>query len=101
MVIASEQLAQYVRSLPDFVVYQVIDGPYNHMGATIADAVLQANNKYESNVAPRVERILKKYPGTRTTSAVVALLESVSAKEFLSWGGDDRAQRFCEVAGLF
>jgi hypothetical protein len=101
MVGTAEKLAQYVRSLPNFTVYESAGGSYNHMGATIADAVLQANNKYESNVAPRVARILNAYPEARTTSAVVELLNSVPAREFLNWGGEDRAQRFRQVAGLF
>jgi hypothetical protein len=101
MVSTAEKLTQYVRSLADFTVYESAGGSYNHMGATIADAVLQANNKYESNVTPRVTRILRVYSEARTTSAVVELLKSVPAKEFLNWGGEDRALRFCQIAGLF
>lgn len=96
-----EKLAQYVRSLPDFKVYETIDVSYGHMGATIADAVLQANNKYESNVTPRVQRILAEYPEARTTSAVVLQLQSVPPTIFLNWGGEDRATRFCQVTELF
>ena len=31
----AENLAQYVRSQPDFVIYETIDGNYNHIGAII------------------------------------------------------------------
>jgi hypothetical protein len=54
-----EKLAHYVKSLPDFEFYQTIDGNYDHIGATVADAILQANNKYSTHVKPRVNRILK------------------------------------------
>lgn len=101
MMTASEKLREYVCSLPDFTIYATIDGSYNHMGATIADAVLQANNNYKSNVTPRVERILREYPEARTTSAVLLQLKSAPAKVFLNWGGDDRAKRFCQVTDLF
>ncbi len=98
---ASEKLAQYVRSLPEFVIYTTIDGNYNHIGATVADAVLQANNRYATNVKPRVNRILAIYPEAKTTTAVLRLLEEISAIEFLSWRGEDRAARFRRVISLF
>src|SRR5215469_5265089 len=97
----AERLAQYVRSLPDFVVYKDIDGNYNHIGATVADAVLQANLRYKTHVKPRVNRILSRYPEARTTTSVLQLLASIPATEFLSWRGEDRAQRFSRVLDLF
>lgn len=96
-----EKLAQYVRSLPEFVIYETIGGNYNHIGATVADAVLQANNRYATHVKPRVNRILATYPEARTTTSVLRLLEEISATEFLSWHGEDRAERFSRVLGLF
>jgi len=41
----AEKLVLFVRSLPGFVFYSTIDGNYQHIGATVADAVLQANNR--------------------------------------------------------
>lgn len=79
-----KKLAQYVRALPDFVVYKTIDGNYNHIGATVADAVLQSNMRYATHVKPRVNRILFTYPKARTTSAVLRLLETMSSTEFLN-----------------
>lgn len=96
-----ERLAQYVRSLPDFEFYETIDGNYDHIGATVADAVLQANMRYKTHVKPRVNRILAQYPGVRTTSSVLHLLKSIPAPEFLSWRGKDRAERFSRVLDLF
>jgi hypothetical protein len=96
-----EKLAQYVRSLPDFEFYETIDGNYNHIGATVADAVLQANMRYKTHVKPRVNRILTLYPDARTTSSVLHLLKSIPATEYLSWRGKDRAERFSRVLDLF
>jgi thermostable 8-oxoguanine DNA glycosylase len=98
---AAEQLAQYVRSTQGFVFYETIDGNYNHIGATVADAILQANNNYKTNVKPRVNRILAQYPNSRTTSAVRNLLQSLPVTEFLKWRGADRAARFSQVLDLF
>lgn len=96
-----EKLAQYIQSLPRFEFYKTIDGNYDHIGATAADAVLQANNKYSTHVKPRVNRILAQYPETRTTTSVLRLLESIAATEFLDWRGTDRAERFRQVLTLF
>jgi len=96
----AEKLAQFVRSLPDFKIYDDIDGNYNHIGATVADAVLQANMKYESHVRPRINRIRERYPDARTTSSVLHILQSIRATEFLSWRGVDRAERFCQILNL-
>jgi hypothetical protein len=57
-----QRLVAYIRSLPGFRVYTQIDGNYGHLGATLADAVLQSNNNYERNVRPRIARILRVYP---------------------------------------
>ncbi len=95
-----EKLVCYVRSLPDFEHYQTIDGHYDHVGAIVADAILQANMKYATHVKPRVNRILDQYPETRTTSAVLSVLESTSASEFLKWKRSDRTERFTVVLEL-
>ena len=52
-------LTEHLESLDDFVVVTDVDGSYNHMGATIADAVLQAGTIYDTVVRPRVSRILE------------------------------------------
>jgi hypothetical protein len=44
-----EKLARYVQSLTGFEFYKTIDGNYDYIGATVADAVLQANNKYSTH----------------------------------------------------
>ena len=96
-----EKLAQYVRSLPGFEFLKTIDGDYNHIGATVADAVLQANLRYKTHVKPRVNRILAEYPDERTTSATLKLLSSMPATDYLHWRGKDRADRFRQVLDLF
>lgn len=96
-----EKLVHYVQSLPCFEFYKTIDGNYDHIGATVADAILQANNRYSTHVKPRVNRILAQYPEARTTSSVLHLLKVVPATEFLDWRGEDRAERFRQVLERF
>jgi len=95
---AAELVVDYVRSHSDFV-YHKCDEPYGHIGATVADSILQANNRY-SSVEPRVKRILTNWPAAKTVSSVVDLLVTVPATQFLNWRGRDRADRFCEVLRL-
>jgi hypothetical protein len=95
---AAEQLLRFINARRDFV-YHRCDDPYGHMGATIADSILQANNRY-SSVEPRVSRILTRWPKATTVTAVLDVLAVVSATGFLNWQGKDRAHRFCEVLRL-
>ncbi len=96
---AAKKLLDYIKTLPDFV-WHKCDDPYGHMGATVADCILQANNRYKSHVGPRIKRILEKWPNQRTVSAVLDLLDSVGPTTYLDWHGEDRAARFCEALGL-
>jgi len=53
----AEKLVNFIRGLSDFSIVTEIDGNYQHLGATIADAVLQANMRYETHVRPRINLI--------------------------------------------
>ena len=99
-----QQLVTHVESLKrkgSFVIVKSIDGSYNHMGATVADAVLQANMRYKTHVEPRVEKIRDYYPEATTTSAVLAQLKKMPTTVFLDWKGQDRADRFDAIIRLF
>ena len=91
----AQRLVQYIESRTDFILCKV-DPPYGHMGATIADTVLQANNRY-SSVTPRVQRILTRWPNATSVTAVLEVLESVPTVSFLNWNGVDRAERFDSI----
>lgn len=81
---AARRLVEYIQSLPDFV-YRKVDDPYGHIGATIADAVLQPQRDYRSFVTPKTDRILTKWPHAKTLTLLLELLESIPASEFLDW----------------
>lgn len=93
-------LVAFVKSLSDFQISEEIDGNYNHMGATIADAILQANMKYETHVRPRIDRIRNQYPQATTLSGLRQLLSKVPITTFLDWQGVDRGCRFTAVVKL-
>jgi hypothetical protein len=106
---AVQRLADLIRSLTDFRVYEEHEiDRYDHMGAAIADAVLQAQRDYYSVVAPRTERILKRWPEAKSVSGVLQCLKSVSPSDFLDWSDNPssssylahRVRRFVEILTL-
>ncbi len=86
-------LSGYIKSLESFTIVDYFDGNYNHMGATISDAILQAGTKYETVVRPRIERILKIYPEAVTTSKFWRLLNEKGAKTVLKWNDEEKPTR--------
>jgi endonuclease III len=66
-------LAAYISALSDFALVERGE-PYNHMGATITDAILQAGMRYVAQVRPRIQRLLTEYPEAATTSDFQRLL---------------------------
>jgi len=57
----SDRLIDFIRGLADFQIVHAA-GRYNHIGATLADAILQAGLSYDSVVRPRVMRVKNAYP---------------------------------------
>ncbi len=94
------KLVDFIRSLPDFRIVTEYDGNYNHIGATIADAVLQANMRYETHVRPRIRRIRKSHPDAATMSGLKKILDEKGTVRFLDWNGMDRATRFDDIIEL-
>lgn len=105
---AARRLVEYIHSLPDFVYHEVGDS-YGHIGATIVDAILQPRRDYDTFVAPRTKRILAKWPHERTVTAMLQLLRSLPASEFVNWEDTEnsgswlghRVERFCTILHLF
>ncbi|KTE76155.1 hypothetical protein [Sphingopyxis sp. A083] len=67
---------------------------YDHAGALLADAVLQAGLSYRSVVMPRVGRILKEFPDANRVSALVCLVEKNNTAHFLDWQHPTKLGRF-------
>ena len=94
-----EQLANYIRSLAGFERYTP-GGNYCHVGATLANAVLQSNNNYQRNVRPRVERIREEYARETSLQDIKRLLDKITAQEFLHWNGTRNPQTFNDLVEL-
>jgi len=69
----------------------------NHIGATIADAVLQSGMNYRTVVKPRVIRILRNYSSYKTISDILNLIEEIGTSELLNWKGQEKIERFNKI----
>ena len=96
----ASKLVEFIKNLPDFHIVDEIDSNYNHIGATIADAVLQANMKYESHVRPRINKIRRNFPEADTIFGLKRILSEKTAIDFLNWRGVDRVKRFQAIVDL-
>ncbi|WP_431474008.1 hypothetical protein RVM24_11540 [Marinobacter sp. KM021] len=68
-----------------------------HMGAVLADSVLQAGLNYTTVVRPRVLAILRGHPDRHTISSLVSLIQSGQAGAFLNWRHHQKVRRFEEL----
>lgn len=71
-----------------------------HLGAVLADAILQAGLNYRTVVRARIERIEAQFPDTATLSGVLALIEREQASDFLLWKHPAKVTRFVSLAKL-
>ena len=93
-------VARFVRRLDDFKMVEDLELPYNHMGATITDAVLQAGLRYETVVWPRVQHVMT-IPSAATTSGFLAALRERGGEEVVHWTHAEKLGRMEAVAELF
>lgn len=74
---------------------------YDHMGAKLADAVLQSGVGYEVFVRPRVDRIAANCPTAQTSSGFLALLRSQGPDKVLNLGGGRKLRSIVELTQFF
>lgn len=99
-------LKNYVQSQAGFVLVEDVSEPYDHMGATITDAILQAGLNYATVVQPRVERLRREYPTCRTTTGFLNALEEQGPATLIRWTHPEKSgrimglARFLQVEGI-
>jgi len=74
---------------------------YDHMGAVLADSVLQSGLNYKTVVRPRVARIVREYPQAISISAVLELVDAGMTSDLLDWTHPVKAERFERVLMFF
>ncbi|AIV60537.1 hypothetical protein [Burkholderia pseudomallei] len=66
----------------------------DHLGAVLADSVLQAGLNYTTVVRPRVQAILRAHPTRNTISSLVSLIRDGKTSAFLNWRHHEKVRRF-------
>lgn len=73
---------------------------YNHMAATLSDAVLQAGLNYNAVVKPRVLRLRRNFPRAVTTSQLLDLIDEFGAEHLLEWNHPEKPARLIALANF-
>jgi hypothetical protein len=68
-----------------------------HLGAALADSILQAGVNYRTVVEPRVERIVRVYPETATLPGLKELVLSGIVPDYLRWNHQTKILRFLSL----
>lgn len=92
------RLCQFIRALSSFDVRPRDGACYAHMGATICDTILQAGLNYRTVVAPRVQRMLDRWPAAVTTSRFIAMVERHGLNDVLLWRNAEKPTRIGQLA---
>lgn len=101
------ELLKAARRVADFAAtqgvpsrYSVRRSTYDHAGALLADAVLQAGLNYRTVVMPRVERILKEFPDVNRVSNLIRLVNKGDTACLLDWKHPTKVKRFEHLVGF-
>lgn len=73
---------------------------YEHMGAVVADAGLQAATNYQFVVAPRVQRLLEMWPTASTTTAFLDKAFRFGLSDVLRWRHTEKLSRIVRLGLL-
>jgi hypothetical protein len=99
----AEALAAKVRQLPgypDFPGAAAGQARYDHIGALIADAALQAAIDFNSVVRPRVQRLLAAWPEADTVDLFLVRVAAEGLHEVLDWKDAEKPARALRLANL-
>jgi hypothetical protein len=90
----SRRVADYAASLGFVGPREPVRSSCDHLGAVLADAILQAGLNYRSVVLTRVERILRDFPDAATMPGLLSLIAESGAGYFLLWNHNIKTERF-------
>jgi 3-methyladenine DNA glycosylase/8-oxoguanine DNA glycosylase len=88
------------RTLQDSTPPPPVAGGTSHVGAVLADAVLQAGMNYMGFVAPRVKRVEEEYPTAASISGLIEILTTTDAGTVLNCRNGRKCRTFSELAQL-
>ena len=97
--------ARRVANFAESCGYQVGSSPPRpvsaHLGAVLADSILQAGVNYRTVVRPRVERIIQLFPEAATLTGTTAVVSNGLVADFLLWQHSEKIGRFLRLHQSF
>ncbi len=96
----AHQIADYACMLGASETQPAVRQKTTHVGAALADAVLQAGLSYRNVVFPRVQRIQRDFPETATLYGLVEIIERDAVPTFLLWHHETKIGRFKALVAL-
>ena len=96
----ARMVANYAKSIGLSNVKIVNRDPAYHLGAALADAILQAGVNYETVVRMRVERIQTLYPCSSHMQGLRTTLSDNGLSDYLLWKHETKINRFSSLTNL-
>lgn len=94
VLLAARRIADHAKDEGALWEQKVPRATCEHLGAVLADSVLQAGLNYTTVVRPRVLAILRTYPTLDTVSSLLELIQEQRTGEFLNWRHQEKVTRF-------
>jgi hypothetical protein len=94
VLLAARRIADHAKDLGALVEEKNPRVTCEHLGAVLADSVLQAGVNYITVVRPRIAAILRAHPNRLTISSLVVLIQEGKTGAFLSWRHHEKVTRF-------
>ncbi|MDQ8747733.1 hypothetical protein [Elizabethkingia miricola] len=92
------KLVNYIENHRDFNVVRSNSCFYNnHLGAILADIILQAGVNYKSVVLPRVLNIYKTYDSAHNLPGTINIVEEIGIENFLNWKNNIKTNRYLSI----
>jgi hypothetical protein len=94
MLLVARRIADHAKDEGVFVREKHPRAICEHLGAVLADSVLQAGLNYTTVVRPRVLAILQTHPKCHTISSLLSLIQAGETGAFLNWRHHEKVNRF-------
>lgn len=94
ILLAARRIADYAKDEGALREQKVPRVTCEHVGAVLADSVLQAGLNYTTVVRPRVLAILRTYPEMDSVSSLMTLVKEHKTGVFLNWRHHEKVTRF-------
>ena len=91
------RLVRHIQGTIGVVGDQYSAAAYDHMGAVVSDAGLQAATNYQFVVAPRVQRLLVMWPTAATTTAFLDKAFRFGLSDVLRWRHTEKLSRIVRL----